>query len=251
MILMLVAVLVSTIVFMRTPERKDAGPVLKEHDLLWVRGYLTNLQAGSVNKMAVDAVRLSKDSVIPILVNEMGVRPPTMGKKLTDRVEKILAEFPALQRPVRVPDSYRAAAAYGLTLLYRKPGEEEFQAASVEEARTLLPVLASALYDQAVMVRAHAASALGALSARREDAMALCEVALVDSEWAVRVGGLNSLVALTGMNGDSLNVVEGSLRDSHPEVRRNARALWMKAGRPLPAEAAVEEAAPVMTYTFE
>ena len=75
MLLVLAAVLIGTIVFMRTPERKDAGPVLKEHELIWVRDYLTNLQAGVVNEMAVDSVRLSKESVIPILVNEMGMRP--------------------------------------------------------------------------------------------------------------------------------------------------------------------------------
>ena len=102
MLVLLGLVLAGTIFFMGAPEQSEAGPVLEEQDLLWVRGYLTNLQAGSVNEMAVDSVRLSKGAIIPILVNEMGVRPPTMGKKLNDRVEKILAEFPALQRQARV-----------------------------------------------------------------------------------------------------------------------------------------------------
>jgi HEAT repeat protein len=115
----------------------------------------------------------------------------------------------------------------------------------------LLPVLASALNDNAVMVRAHAAGALGAFDVRREDALALCGVALDDSEWMVRMGGLNSLVALTGFEPASMEVVKARLKDSHPEVRRRARALLIKAGMPLPAEAVEEEALPVASYTFE
>jgi hypothetical protein len=251
MLVVLGLVLAGTIFFMRAPERKEAGPELKEHDLLWVRGYLTNLQAGHVNEMAVDSVRLSKESVLPILVKEMDVRPPTIGKKLNDRVESILAEFPALQRPARVPDGYRAAAVWALQMLYRGPQEERYRAATEEEGRMLLPVLASALYDNAVMVRAHAADALGAFDVRREDALALCSVALDDSEWMVRMGGLNSLVALTGFEPASMDVVKARLKDSHPEVRRRARALLIKAGMPLPEEAEEEEALPVASYTFE
>lgn len=251
MLVVLGLVLAGTLFFMRAPERKEAGPELKEHDLLWVRSYLTNLQAGHVNEMAVDSVRLSKASVLPILVNEMGVRPPTIGKKLNDRVEKILAEFPALRRPVRVPDGYRAAAGWALSMLYRGPQEEKYRAASEEDGRMLLPVLASALYDDAVMVRAHAAGALGAFAVKREDALALCEVALEDSDWMVRVGGLNSFVALSGMDAESMEIAKARLRDSHPEVRRRARALLMKAGIPLPAEAMEEEDVPVASYTFE
>src|SRR5688500_14304395 len=105
MLLALGLVLFGTIFFMWSPERKETGPKLEEKDLLWVRGYLTNLQSGGVNEMELAAVRLSKESVIPILVNELGVRPPTMGKKLNDRVERILAQYPALGRSPRVPDA--------------------------------------------------------------------------------------------------------------------------------------------------
>lgn len=251
MLLVLGLVLAGTIFFMSAPKRREVGPVLKEHDLLWVRGYLTNLQAGSVNEMAVDSVRLSKGAVIPILVNEMGVRPPTMGKKLNDRVERILAEFPALQRPARVPDGYRAAAGWALQMLYRGPQEEHYRAATKEDAEMLLPVMASALYDDAVMVRAHAAGSLGAFGVKKEDALALCEVALADPEWMVRVGGLDSFVALSGKESQSQNLVKARLEDSHPEVRRRARTLWRRAGWSVPEEAAKEEALPVVPYTFE
>jgi HEAT repeat protein len=173
-----------------------------------------------------------------------------MGKKLNDRVERILAEFPALQRLARVPDGYRAAAAWALQMLYRGPQEENFRAATKEDAEMLLPVMASALYDHAVMVRAHAAGSLGAFGVQREDALALCDVALSDPEWMVRVGGLDSLVALSGLDSESMEVVKGYLGDSHPEVRRKARALLMTAGMTLPAERS-EEVVPVTSYTFE
>jgi HEAT repeat protein len=118
----------------------------------------------------------------------------------------------------------------------------------------LLPVIGNALYDNAVMVRAHAAGALGAFGMEREDALALCAVALKDAEWMVRVGGLESVAALAlseaGERGEMEKVKE-SLRDGHPEVRRRARAILVKAGVPVPEGVEEDEVRSVARYDFE
>ncbi|MGZ8940852.1 MAG: HEAT repeat domain-containing protein, partial [Limisphaerales bacterium] len=95
-----------------------------------------------------------------------------------------------------------------------------------------------ALYDDAVMVRAHAAGSLGAFAVEREDALALCAVALKDEAWSVRANALNSAAALAlsaPETPDSMELVKEKLEDSHPEVRRRARLILVKAGMPVPA----------------
>ena len=231
-------VLLATVVFMLRGGRGTVGGGEREsvRDALWVRNYLTNLQSGGVNEMAVESVRLSKDAVIPVLVEEMGVRPPTMARDLSERVERILARFASVQRPRRVPDGYRAAATWALATIYRGPREEGYRAATAEEAKMLLPVMANALYDPAVMVRVNAAGALGAFGVEREDALALCEVALADEEWMVRAAVLDSMMALgqSDLKGESIERMREMLRDGHPEVRRRARGILVKAGVPVP-----------------
>ena len=245
MLVVLGLVLIGTVVFMLRGGEENEVAAKPNVDALWVRNYLTNLQSGGVNEMAVASVRLSKDTVIPVLVEEMGVRPPTMARELSERVEKILARFPALNRPRAVPDGYRAAASWALSTIFRGPLDEGYRSASAEEAKTLLPVIGNALYDNAVMVRAHAAGALGAFAVERNDALALCEVALADEEWMVRASAIDSLTALAinePRKVEAIELLKKRLEDSHPEVRRRARVNLKKAGVPTPGSEEADRA---------
>jgi hypothetical protein len=244
--------LLATIVFMLGggPKSETRGIPAEstEKDVLWLRNYLTNLQSGAVNEMAVDSLRESKETIIPVLVQEMSVRPPTIGKRLNDRVEKVMSRFPCLQRSPPVPDAYRAAAAWALVMIFRGPQEEGYRPATTNEAKLLLPVLASAIYDNAAMVRAHAADALGAFGVEGEDALALCEVAFADSDWMVRASAVNSAAALSRIEPDAMKMLKHGLEDRHPEVRRRAREILVRAGIQAPA---AEEATAVATNYFE
>jgi len=186
--------------------------------------------------MSVDSVRLARASVIPVLVSEMNVRPPTVAKKLDDKIQKILTRFPIVATTPRVPDGHRAAAASALLMIFRSPDEFLFQPATKEESAALLPVLGNALFDHSPMVRFHAAGCLGAFGVEADDALELCELALADTHWGVRMSAVDSAAALAMANPAAYGLLNGALADGHPEVKNRARSHLRKAGFPVPED---------------
>jgi hypothetical protein len=242
--------LLASLAFMFSGKKQETPAKHPAHELAWVRPFLTNLQAGGVNDMTVQSLRASKATVVPLLVSEMNVRPPTMGKTVSENIEKLLSRYTAYRAQVNVSDGYRAAAADALQSMFRDRATGAYHAASVEEAGLLLPVLGNALYDNALMVRVHAAGTLGAFTNSATDALELCRIALVDHHWLVRANAMNSLGTLVKVQPAAVDLVKAGLKDSHQEVRRSAVAVFERAGFAVPEE--VRKSIPqALAYGFE
>lgn len=242
--------LLATLAFMFSGRPKEAHTNEWDSELAWLRPYLTNLQTGGVNELTVSSLRASREKIVPALVGEMNVRPPTLGKKFSENVGELLSRYTSYQPQRQLADSYRAQAANALQMMFLDSQTGAYFAPTSEESRLLLPVLGNALYDRGLMVRVHAAATLGAFRNNAADAMALCEIALADADWQVRATVIYSLAALAEAQPAAVDLVKAGLKDPHHEVRRNAVAVLERAGLTV-AEDVTKSIPPAVASGFE